>query len=48
MFDNYRIRERIKECMNTELPEIKQLYEQNIKMQNIQAKKDVEKDVDKK
>jgi len=35
-----KTRERIKECMDTELPEIKKLYEDNIKMQNMQQKKD--------
>lgn len=43
MFDNYRMHENIKKHMATELPEIKQLYEQNIKIRNIQ-----QKDVDKK
>lgn len=35
------MRETIKECMSTELPEIKQLYEENRKLQSEQSK-DVE------
>lgn len=37
MFNNYRTRDKIKECMGTELmPEIKKLYEENRRLQNIQ------------
>jgi len=42
-FDIYRkTRERIKKCMDTELPELQKLYEENRKMQNIQQRKDNE------
>lgn len=36
------MRERIKESMDTELPEIKKLYEENRKLQNTQQRKDNE------
>jgi len=37
-----KTRERIKKCMDTELPELQKLYEENRKMQNIQQRKDNE------
>lgn len=40
MFNNYRTHETIKECMDTELPEIKKLYKEN-KLQSIQQKEAV-------
>lgn len=39
---NCRTREKIKECMDTELPEIKKLYEENKKLQSIQQRQDIE------
>lgn len=37
MFNNYRTRDKIKGCMGTELmPEIKKLYEENRRLQNVQ------------
>lgn len=42
MSNNYRTREKIKECMDTELPEIKKLYEENKKLQSIQQREDIE------
>lgn len=42
MFNNCRMRERIKESMDTELPEIKKLYEESRKLQNTQQRKDNE------
>ncbi|XP_012536165.1 RPII140-upstream gene protein [Monomorium pharaonis] len=37
-----KTRERIKECMNSELPEMKKMYDENIILQNIQQRKDFE------
>lgn len=42
MFNNYRSREKIKECMSTELPEIKKLYEENRRIQNTLHQQDIE------
>jgi len=37
-----KTRKKRKECMTTELPEVKQLYDENRKFQNIQQQEDVE------
>lgn len=46
MESRYKAREKIKESMTTELPEIKQLYQENRKIWNIQQKKDNENQID--